>query len=111
MMGQIRASRYTICKYLQDLLRCVMPEMRGVRVRRIIRRISRERRIALLDCKCVLKEKISKTFDDWHTLLASPVDLPREVATVSLTLPLLLRATKWLIVQASCVVYINSGRT
>jgi hypothetical protein len=37
-----------------DSLRCVTPETRGVRVRRIIRGISRERWIALLDFKYLI---------------------------------------------------------
>jgi hypothetical protein len=71
---------------------------------------------AVADCS-MLKENVC---DDWHTFFTC-ISLPHsqsiyhrkrhDIVYRVVDLPLLLRAAKWLIVRASCVVYINSGRT
>lgn len=63
---------------------------------------------AVADCS-MLKEKVCKTFDDWHTFFTRTPPLPLSVDTTGsgmilstvVDLPLLLRATRWLIVRAS----------
>jgi hypothetical protein len=98
-----------------DRLRCVTPETRGVRVRGIIAGLAgTENAVA----NCITLKKVCKTFDDWYPFLLASPTLCRSttrsgmiLSTISLTLHLLLQATKWLIVWASCVLFITSGMT